>query len=81
MYEYKTEMLSGNAPPTLLNTPKGFRLYKIEPIELARFGSNSMNYECDSLGNRRPYITSSTRNSNYNWLIVWERYVPEEENE
>lgn len=82
MYEYKTETYYGSTPPATLNPPsRGFRLNKIEPIKMNGMLTHTMNYECDSIGNRRPYVTCSNESYNYNWLIIWERYVPEEERE
>lgn len=73
MYEYQLQTHYGNAPPSTLIAPSGFRLREIKFVEQTRGVYNEASMSTP------PYIKTSTESVNGIWVMVWERYVPEKE--
>jgi hypothetical protein len=75
MYEYRLQTHYGNAPPSTLIAPPDFRLRDIRFVEQSRGIYN----EPMHLTGDVTYIKTSNESVNGVWLMVWERYVPENE--
>jgi len=83
MYEYRTQTHYGPSPPEILTPPvSGFRLRDIKCVTTSESHSHSIN---DRSGLSSSVIIPFTTNVNVGkglqWIVIWERYVPEQENE
>lgn len=91
MYEYRTQTHYGVSLPEILVPPDpSFRLRDFRPIVTSESENVNVSDRYSSLptapggvsgGFAIPYKTGGLRSRSYQWVIVWERYVPEQENE
>ncbi len=79
-YEYRTETYTGISPPNVLNTPPGFRLRDMKYVEVGGAESHTTGWEYQN-GGRIPFTQSVSRSTYGQWVIIWERYVPDKEEE
>jgi hypothetical protein len=77
-YEYKTTTYYGQSLPELLVGPIGFRLRDAKYVATNHSVSHSITY---GGMNSTPYPQSSSENVNGHWVVIWERYVPDKEEE
>jgi hypothetical protein len=89
-FEYRTQTYYGSTPPELLTPPfPGFRLREIMPVTSSHNESHTTGDRCSSISNADgvmssiliPYTMNVNRTMNVQWVIIWERYVPEKEEE
>lgn len=81
MYEYRTQLAAGPIPPTTLTPPEdGFRLRDMKYVETSRYASHMTSKEFSGSG-VIPYTASVTESVTGTWIIIWERYVPQQEKE
>lgn len=66
MYTYNIVTHYGQIPPSLVDAPQGYRLRDMKFVETSRSAS--------TFGG-----TSSTETVVGNWVMIWEKYVPDEE--
>lgn len=78
MYEYQTSTYYGATMPTALMAPVGFRFRDAKYVETSSSENHSISYGGQ---HGTPYAQSSMTSSNGHWVVIWERYVPEKEEE
>lgn len=70
MYEYQFTTHYGTVAPGPLTAPQGFRLRGIKLVETSR-------NLCFSGAGMNMHPSSGTESAGYNWIFIWERYVPD----
>lgn len=79
-YEYRTQVYVGSIPPDVLKPPDGFRLREIRYVETGSVESHVTGWEYAN-GGRIPFTQSVGRTTHGQWVAIWERYVPDKEEE
>lgn len=81
MYEYETTVWHGINAPAILTPPRhGFRLRDMHFTETGRTRNYTTGWEFGPQG-KVPYIQSMSESKIGHWTLLWERYVPQQENE
>ena len=83
MYEYRTESHYMSTPPSILTPPlvasgPKFRLRAMQFVPMSKSETHNISYGGP---NGTPYSTSSNGSVMGQWIVIWERYVPDQENE
>lgn len=89
MYEYRTETHYGTVLPQTLTPPEpSFRLRDIRQFSVSESDAYSIGREYNGFSgpgvsgsNNIPYTQTVMRSISVQWVVIWERYVPEQENE
>ncbi len=90
MYEYRTQTHYGPSPPEVLMPPvSGFRLRDIKCVTTSESHSHSVNDRSSAIYGPSglsssvmiPFTTNVNVGKGLQWIVIWERYVPEQENE
>jgi hypothetical protein len=90
MYEYRTQTHYGFSPPEILTPPTpAFRLRDIKPVVTGENEVHTVSDRSSLIYNSTgaassimiPFTTNLSRGRSVQWIIIWERYVPEQENE
>lgn len=77
-YEYQTSTYHGPSLPTALVAPIGFRFRDVKYVETGSVENHAI---CYGGMNSTPYAQSSSTNRIGHWVVIWERYVPDKEEE
>lgn len=79
MYEYRTQTFHGPNLPEQMSPPAGgFRFRDAKYVETNSNVSHAISYGGMQSS---PYAQSSSASSFGHWVVIWERYAPEQENE
>lgn len=78
MYEYRTETHYQSTPPSILTPPNvsgpKFRLRDMMFVQTMQSMSHTIGYGGQ---HSTPHATSSSGSIGGQWVVIWERYVPE----
>jgi hypothetical protein len=86
-YEYRTQTYYGSTLPELLTPPfPGFRLRDIKSVTTSESETHQVNdrssmiYSSAGLSSSImiPFTQNVQRSRSVQWVIIWERYVPQE---
>lgn len=79
-YEYRTDTYAGPSPPSILTPPPGFRFRDMKYVQTGFAESHTTGWEYQAAG-RLPFTQSISGSSYGQWVVIWERYVPDKEEE
>jgi hypothetical protein len=80
-YEYRTQAYVGTIPPDALKPPDGFRLREMQFVNAGSSETMTTGFHSGPDGSVVPYTQSLHRSTFGSWVVIWERYVPDKEEE